>query len=156
MRKCKVALRITESAEESKGYLIALINIENAGVYELKFASKDVKFQTGGDFYHFGDGSYFELNADDDDLKPHPVYEGVKYRELLRLNMPKVKCNLETIQPQIVIEYVRGDVPLHGHGSNVMEAYIAVEAPYTGEICGFGEKHKSFCKSQITIKQIWT
>lgn len=58
-------------------------------------------------------------------------------------------------QKKMIVEYLEGDVPDHDHGSpNIREVYLAAEGPMKGEICGYGESHKTFCKKTIAVKVI--
>lgn len=58
---------------------------------------------------------------------------------------------------QLVMEYLdtsKGEIGEHTHPVGVKEVYLTVAEPFTGEVCGEGEFHKTLWKKTLAVKFI--
>lgn len=59
---------------------------------------------------------------------------------------------------KVILDYLdtsKGEILTHDHPGKVKEVYFSAEAPFKGEICDIGMKHKPFADKTIAVKIIY-
>ena len=142
--------------------VMALIGVEG-GVYAVDFGRKTIQFMERKDFKEaVGFLSEF-VNFKSVYHTPEFTQRNLK----AKAGHPGVMCYpcgrvtvFDTVMTQrdkmLVMEYLdtsKGEIPEHDHlPDRCIEVYLSAEAPYRGEVCDFGEKHKPFCEKTVAVK----